>query len=103
MRLGYIGMGLMGSRMAMRLVAAGHEVTVWNRNRDKLAPLVAKGARAAATPAALARAADIVMVCVTDERAAEAVLFGAAGVAEAAAPGKLVIDFSSIPPAAARA
>ena len=102
MKLGFIGIGLMGRPMTLRLLAAGHQVTVWNRNRDKLAPVLEKGAKAAESPAAVARAADIVMMCVTDQRAAEAVLFGLAGVAEAARPGLLVVDFSSIAPASAR-
>ena len=102
MKLGFIGIGLMGRPMTLRLLAAGHQVTVWNRNRDKLAPVLEKGAKAAESPAAVARAADIVMMCVTDQRAAEAVLFGPAGVAEAARPGLLVVDFSSIAPASAR-
>ena len=102
MKLGYIGLGLMGSRMALRLVAAGHEVSVWNRSRDKVSALVAKGARAALSPAAVAGAADIIMMCVTDQHAAEQVLFAADGVVQAAGAGKLVVDFSSIPPSSAR-
>lgn len=101
--LGFIGLGLMGRPMSLRLLAAGYGLTVWNRSAGKLAPLVDKGARPAASPAAVARAADIVMLCVTDQRAAEAVLFGEHGVARGAAPGKLVVDFSSIAPASARA
>jgi 3-hydroxyisobutyrate dehydrogenase-like beta-hydroxyacid dehydrogenase len=102
-QLGFIGLGLMGRPMSLRLLAAGYALTVWNRSRDKLAPLTARGARAAESPAAVARAADIVMLCVTDQRAAEAVLFGADGVAAGGAPGKLVVDFSSIAPDSARA
>src|SRR6185369_6276532 len=102
MRLGYIGIGLMGKPMVLRLLAAGHEVTVWNRSRDKLAPVVEKGAKAAASPAEVARASEIVMMCVTDQRAAEQVLFGKDGVLEGGAKGKLVVDFSSIAPVSAR-
>lgn len=101
--LGFIGAGLMGKPMSLRLLAAGYALTVWNRSRDKLAPLTAKGARAADSPAAVARTADIVMLCVTDQHAAEEVLFGAEGVAAGGTAGKLVVDFSSIAPAAARA
>ncbi len=93
----------MGEPMVRRLLAAGYPLTVWNRSRDKLAPALERGARAAASPAELARGADIVMACVTDHRALEAVLFGAGGVAEGSAPGKLMVDFSSIAPDAARA
>jgi 3-hydroxyisobutyrate dehydrogenase len=102
-RLGFIGAGLMGKPMSLRLLAAGYALTVWNRSRDKLAPLTAKGAHAADSPAAVARAADIVMLCVTDQHAAEQVLFGPDGIAAGGAAGKLVLDFSSIAPAAARA
>lgn len=101
--LGFIGLGLMGRPMCLRLLAAGYPLSVWNRSPGKLASVVAKGARSVASPAELARAADIVMLCVTDQRAAEEVLFGKNGVAEGAAPGKLVVDFSSIAPASARA
>lgn len=102
-RLGYIGIGLMGRPMTLRLLAAGYEVCVWNRSRDKLAPVVDKGAKAVDSPAAVARAADIVMMCVTDQKAAEAVLFGEGGIESGGAPGKLVVDFSSIAPDSARA
>ena len=102
MKLGFVGIGLMGRPMTLRLLAAGHEVTVWNRSRDKLAPVLEKGARAADSPAAVARAAEIVMMCVTDQHAAGEVLFGADGVATGAKPGIVVVDFSSIAPAAAR-
>ena len=88
--------------MTLRLLAAGHEVTVWNRSRDKLAAVVEKGARAAASPAGVALAAEIVMMCVTDQNAAQEVLCGPGGVLEAAQAGKLVVDFSSIAPARAR-
>lgn len=102
-KLGYIGVGLMGKPMVLRLLAAGYAVSVWNRSADKLKPVVEKGARALGSAAEVARAADIVMLCVTDQKAAEAVLFGPDGVAAGGARGKLVIDFSSIAPASARA
>jgi 3-hydroxyisobutyrate dehydrogenase len=56
MKLGYVGIGLMGAPMTLRLIAAGHELAVWNRSRDKLAPVTAKGAKAMASPAEVARA-----------------------------------------------
>jgi len=102
-RLGFIGLGLMGKPMTLRLLAAGYAVAVWNRSRDKMLPLVQKGAQAEASPAGVARAADIVLMCVTDQDAAQAVLFGPDGIASGGAPGKLVVDFSSIAPASARA
>ena len=102
MKLGFIGIGLMGKPMTLRLLAAGHEVAVWNRSAEKLAEVLAKGAKAADSPAGVARAADIVMMCVTDQKAAQEVLFGAQGVVHSAKPEKLVVDFSSIAPASAR-
>jgi len=100
MKLGYIGIGLMGKPMVLRLLAAGHEVAVWNRSKDKLAPVVEKGAKAAASPAEVARAAEIVLMCVTDQKAAEEVLFSPEGVIHGTA--SLVVDFSSIAPVSAR-
>jgi 3-hydroxyisobutyrate dehydrogenase len=102
MKLGFIGIGLMGKPMTLRLLAARHEVAVWNRSRDKLKEVIDQGARPAGSPAEVARAADIVMMCVTDQKAAEEVLFGPQGVVHSAKPEKLVVDFSSIAPASAR-
>lgn len=93
----------MGEPMVRRLLAAGFPVAVWNRSSNKVAPALEHGARAATSPAELARGAEIVMTCVTDQRALEAVLFSPQGVAEGGARGKLVVDFSSIAPDAARA
>lgn len=103
MKLGYIGIGLMGRPMTLRLLAAGYEVAVWNRSQEKLAPVVEKGAKAVDSPAAVARAADVIMMCVTDQNAVEAVLFDKDGIEAGGAPGKLVVDFSSIAPDSARA
>ncbi len=92
----------MGKPMTLRLLAAGYKVSVWNRSKEKLAPVTVKGAVAKDSPAEVARFADIVMMCVTDQNSVREVLFGAGGVAEGATEGKIVIDFSSIAPAAAR-
>ncbi len=100
--LAFIGIGLMGAPMARRLLDAGHQVAVWNRSRDKLAPLVARGARPATSPAEAARGAEAVMICVTDTAAVEEVVFGAGGIAEGIGAGKILIDFSSIRPDATR-
>jgi 3-hydroxyisobutyrate dehydrogenase len=100
--LGFIGLGLMGTAIAARLLGAGYPLTVWNRSPEKLAPAVAAGATAAPNPAAVARAADIVFVCVTDDAAVEHVMFGAGGVAEGGVPDKLIVDCSTIRPAASR-
>ena len=96
--LAYIGLGLMGLPMTQRLIAAGYTVHVWNRSRDKLAPALAAGAIAADTPRAAATAADIVMMCLFDAKAVEAVVFGDDGIAHAAGAGKVLVDHASIPP-----
>ncbi|MBR0780476.1 NAD(P)-dependent oxidoreductase [Bradyrhizobium iriomotense] len=101
-RLGYVGLGLMGTPMTHRLLKAGYQVTVWNRSESKVAPLVEAGARRAMTPHDVMTDADIVFMCVTDAAAVEEVIFGAEGLSAATGAGKLVVDFSSIHPDAAR-
>mgnify|MGYP001029148303 CR=1 FL=1 len=101
-RLGYLGMGLMGLPMSLRLRAAGCELAVWNRSAAKAEPARAAGARVAASPADVAREADIVFMCLTDAAAVEEVVFGANGLASVPGQGKVVVDFSSITPAATR-
>jgi 3-hydroxyisobutyrate dehydrogenase len=99
-RIGFIGLGTMGAAMAANLRRAGFALTVWNRTPGRAGDLITAGAREAATPADAARAADIVVVCVSDTPDVEAVLFGADGVATGLADGGLVIDCSTISPAA---
>ena len=101
-RIGFCGLGTMGSAMAGNLRKAGFEVTVWNRSPGKAGELVAVGAREASSPAEVARNADIVVTCVSDTPDVEAVLFGAEGVAAGLASGGMVIDCSTISPDATR-
>jgi len=101
-QLGYLGLGLMGTPMTRRLLKAGHQVNVWNRSEGKIAPLVEAGGRRAASPREVMASSDIVFMCVTDAAAVEEVIFGAEGLSAAAGAGKLVVDFSSIHPDAAR-
>jgi 3-hydroxyisobutyrate dehydrogenase len=95
MDLGFIGLGRMGLPMARRLSGAGHRVQVWNRSAGRAAGLVE-----AASPAALAAAAEVIGISVLDADAVEAVCFGPGGLVEigAAGEGKLVVDFSTIGP-----
>ena len=101
-QLGYLGLGMMGFPMAHRLLNAGYEVAVWNRSLGKVTGLVEAGARLAANPLGLAKAASVIFICVTDAKSVEEVVFGADGLAAAAGAGKLVVDFSSIHPDATR-
>jgi 3-hydroxyisobutyrate dehydrogenase len=101
-RLGYLGLGLMGAPMTRRLLAAGYEVSVWNRSAAKAEALAASGARRAASPREIAATCGIVFMCLTDAAAVEEVVFGADGLASAPGAGKIVVDFSSIHPDATR-
>lgn len=103
MNVAFIGLGTMGIPMAMNLLAAGHQLTVHNRSRDRELPLVDAGAQRADTPAAAAAAADIIVICVSDTPDVEAVILGPEGVITGAQPGSLVIDMSTISPTATRA
>ncbi|MBL8378268.1 MAG: NAD(P)-dependent oxidoreductase [Burkholderiales bacterium] len=96
--LAYLGLGLMGLPMTQRLLAAGYTVHVWNRSPDKLAPALAAGALPAATPRAAAAAADIILMCLFDADAVEAVVFGVDGIAAAPGQGKVLVDHASIRP-----
>jgi 3-hydroxyisobutyrate dehydrogenase len=101
-RIGVVGLGTMGGAMAANLARAGFPVAGWNRTAGRAPELDELGVPSAASPAALAADVDVVLVCVSDTPDVEAVLFAADGVAEGAAPGTLVIDCSTIDPAATR-
>ncbi|MCO7736661.1 NAD(P)-dependent oxidoreductase [Brucella intermedia] len=100
-RIAFLGTGLMGAPMAGRLLDAGFDVTVWNRNSAKSAPLVGKGAKLAQTAAKSGENADIVITMLTDGSAVRDVLFEQ-GVAAVLKKGSTVIDMSSISPDFAR-
>lgn len=99
--IAFLGLGHMGSRMAGRLVTAGHKVTVWNRTRGKADALT--GADVAATPADAAAGADIVISMLTGPDAVEAVVHGPDGVASGLRPGAVLVEMSTIGPTAVRA
>lgn len=98
-RVGFIGLGTMGSAMAANIVRAGFPLTAWNRTPGRAPELADLGAAFDETPAAVAAASDIVVICVSDTPDVEAVLFGPDGVAAGAREGTLVIDCSTIAPA----
>ncbi len=101
-RVGFLGLGTMGAAMAANLARAGFIVTAWNRSPGRAPELDDLGVSRAATPAAVARAADTVVVCVSDTPDVEAVLFGPDGLAGGARTGQLVVDCSTIAPSATR-
>ena len=96
MRVGFLGIGKMGRPMALRLLSAGHELSVWNRTEGCIEPLLREGAIAAATPAEAELGADAVITMLFDDAAHEEVLFGANGLVEALSPGSLHISCSTI-------
>ena len=97
-KLGYIGLGIMGGPMVENLLKAGHDVTVWNRSREKILPALESGAKEAANVAELVSSVDIVLMCLTDAKAVEIVVFGEGGVASVGTKDKLLVDFSSMRP-----
>jgi len=101
--IAFAGIGLMGLPMCRRLLAAGYQLTVWNRSPEKCAPLIEAGARQAGNPADLCRDADIVLLCLADTAVVREVVFGAGGIVEGARTGQLLVDHSSLEPAATRA
>jgi 2-hydroxy-3-oxopropionate reductase len=99
MKLGFIGLGIMGAPMAQHLLAAGHDLFV--RIRSKV-PEGFHGATVCATNADVARAADIIFLMLPDTPDVQTVLFGKDGVADGLSAGKVVVDMSSISPIATK-
>lgn len=96
MKIGFLGLGKMGAPMALRLLAAGNELSVWNRTEGRTKPLLREGAIAAATPAEAELGADAVITMLFDDAANEEVLFGPNGLMDALSPGTLHISSSTI-------
>jgi len=93
--VGCIGAGVLGAAIMRRLADCGFAPRVWNRDRAKLAPLVAAGAVEAATPADLARTCAFVVTCVSDGSVVERVVFGENGVASGGRAGAILVDMST--------
>lgn len=91
-----LGLGIMGSRMAQRLLGAGHPVTVYNRTPGRAAPLAALGARVASTPREAASGADVVIGMVADDAASRAIWLGAEGALSGAGPGTIIVESSTL-------
>src|SRR5262245_21645661 len=92
----------MGRPIAARLLEAGYEVLVWNRTPDRCGQLVELGAEEVDTPAELGEHCDLVLLCLADAAAVEAVVFGEDGIATTADEDQLIVDLSSIPPETTR-
>lgn len=100
--VGFVGLGNMGQAMARRLVDAGFDVSVYNRTPEKAEPLLAAGARPAATPEDCAEGDGVVMTMVADDRALDNVVFGEHGLLDRLGPGGLHVSLSTISPQSAR-
>lgn len=103
MNLGFVGLGTMGQLIVPRLIAAGHQVTGWNRSKGKVEDLIASGMRWADTPRSVAEASEIVFSIVTDAKAVRAVALGKDGIVAGLRQGGLFIDMSTIEPDESRA
>ena len=97
-RLGFIGLGHLGSPMARRLLSAGFPLAVYNRDSNKTKALSTLGAEVERDPGKLSAEADVVLSCVADGAAVEAVYLGAGGVLQNARPGTLIIEMSTVAP-----
>ena len=100
--LGFVGLGVMGSEMVVRLLDKGHTVTGYNRTRSKAERLVKKGMKWADSPRAVCAAADVTFSMVTNEKALGAVMDGPDGILSALSPGKFLIDMSTVSPGYSR-
>jgi 3-hydroxyisobutyrate dehydrogenase-like beta-hydroxyacid dehydrogenase len=100
-KVGFVGLGVMGRRMAKNLIQAGYEVVVYNRSPQPVAELVREGAVAASSPEELARSCRTVVLALLDSKAVEAVVLGKKGLVHGLAKGGIVIDTSTIDPGTA--
>jgi 2-hydroxy-3-oxopropionate reductase len=101
--LGFVGLGIMGRPMALHLLKGGHAMRVYARRPQSMTPLTDAGATACATPAEVARGAEVVFTMVSDTPDVEQVVLGPGGIIEGAAAGCVVVDMSTISPVATRA
>jgi len=102
MDVAFLGMGIMGSRMAANLAKAGHKVRVWNRTPEKAAALAEFGCSLAASPRGSAEGAEVVFTMLADPEALRQVAFGAQGFLDAMAVGSVWVDLSTVDPATSR-
>jgi 3-hydroxyisobutyrate dehydrogenase-like beta-hydroxyacid dehydrogenase len=97
-KIAFLGLGQMGTPMATRLLQAGHELTVWNRTRDRAKPLAAGGATVAGSPAEAGAGAAFAITMLTTPEALKEVVLGEHGLVRALGPGQVYIDMSTVGP-----
>lgn len=101
-KIAYLGLGIMGQGMVGNLLKAGYGVTVWNRTPDRAASLVAQGAKQADTPAEAVAGADVIMYCLSDDKAVEDLVFGSGQLISAVKQGQIVVDMTTLHPDTSR-
>jgi 3-hydroxyisobutyrate dehydrogenase len=102
MKLGWIGLGNMGSPMSQRLIKAGYDVTIYNRSKEKEAALKLMGASVASSPGILMEQVDILFIMVTDDHAIREIFAGVNGLLGAKATGKIIVNMSTVSPTVSR-
>src|SRR5205823_11581104 len=102
MKIGFIGLGIMGSRMAANLQKQGHSLVVFNRTREKAGPLIAEGAKWADSPAALALQVEVIFTMLAHPDAVEEAALGEDGFLRYPQPGQMWIDCSTVNPSFSR-
>jgi 3-hydroxyisobutyrate dehydrogenase len=102
-KVGFVGLGVMGSRMVERLLSKGHTVTGHNRTRSKAQWLIDKGMKWGESPRAVSQASDVTMAMVTNSEALRAITDGPEGLIAGLGPGKIFVDISTVSPATSRA
>lgn len=101
-KITYLGLGIMGQGMAANLLKAGYPVTVWNRTPDKATALVEQGAQLAGSPAEAVAEADVIMYCLSDDRAVEDLVFGSGNLLNSVKAGQIVINLTTLHPDTSR-
>jgi 3-hydroxyisobutyrate dehydrogenase-like beta-hydroxyacid dehydrogenase len=101
-KIAYLGLGIMGRGMVGNLLKAGYPVTVWNRTPARALALVEQGAQLAATPAAAVADADVILYCLSDDKAVKALVWGPDGVLSGVRAGQIVLDMTTVHPDTSR-
>lgn len=101
-KIGFIGLGIMGGRMALNLLRAGYSLTVYNRTQEKTQPVAKAGASVAGSPAEVAQNSEVVITMVSDSAALQSVVLGPGGVLEGLQPDAVLIDMSTVDPKVSR-
>jgi 3-hydroxyisobutyrate dehydrogenase-like beta-hydroxyacid dehydrogenase len=101
-QIGFIGLGRMGSPMALNVIRAGYPLTVHNRTKEKTGPLAEAGATVVSSPAEVARAAEVVITMLSDSDALRTVVLGSDGVLKGLQPDSVLIDMSTVDPGTSR-